>query len=181
MRLEFGVPSINVTELRVGLPVEATTKDITGRVFTGKLTSIDNAIDPVTLSVKVRATLPNKDGALKAGTSMKATLGSKPRTSLSVPEISVIGEGSKTYVYVVDQSAQPAVAAKTEITVNAHERGFVEVVSGLQTGDLVVTDGVMKLRPNAPVRINRAQPASGEGDPRLASDEGPTDKAGLRQ
>jgi membrane fusion protein (multidrug efflux system) len=180
MRLEFGVPSINVTELRIGLPIEATTKDIPGRVFTGKLTSIDNAIDPVTLAVKVRATLPNKDGALRAGTSMSVTLASKPRTSLSVPEISVIAEGSKTYVYVVDQSAQPAVAAKTEITLNARERGFVEVVSGLQTGDLVVTDGVMKLRPNAPVLINRA-PASGQGDPRLASDEGPTDKAGLRQ
>lgn len=181
MRLEFGVPSIYMTDLRVGLTVDATTKDVPGRVFTGKLTSIDNAIDPVTLSVKVRATLPNGDGALKAGTSMSVTLASKPRTSLSIPEIAVIAEGSKTYVYVVDQSRQPATAAKTEVTVNARERGFVEVIAGLQSGDLIVTDGVLKLRPGAPVRVNRAQPADGANDSRLAAGEGPTDKAGLRQ
>ncbi len=59
MRLEFGVPSVYVTDLRAGLEINATTKDIPGRTFTGKLTSIDNAIDPTTLAVKVRATLPN--------------------------------------------------------------------------------------------------------------------------
>jgi membrane fusion protein (multidrug efflux system) len=184
MRLEFGVPSIYMKDLRVGLSVEATTADIPGRVFTGQLTSIDNAIDPVTLSVKVRATLPNGDGALRAGTSMNVTLKSKPRQALSVPEISVIAEGSKTFVFVVDQSRQPATVAKTEVMLGLRERGLVEVVSGLQTGDLVVTDGVLKVRPNAPVRVTTtAEPplAGGDGDPRLAAGEGPSDKAGLRQ
>lgn len=181
MRLEFGVPSISITSLRVGLPVGATTKDIPGRSFTGKITSIDNAIDPVTLAVKVRATLPNKDGALRAGTSMNATLMSQARSSLSVPEIAVIAEGSKTYVYVVDQSKQPAVAAKTEVVLGMRERGLVEVVSGLQPGDMIVTDGVLKLRPNAPVRIANAAVASGETEARFARGEGPSDKAGLRQ
>jgi membrane fusion protein (multidrug efflux system) len=181
MRLEFGVPSIYVASLRIGLPVEATTKDIPGRVFTGRITSIDNAIDPVSLSVKVRATLPNKDGALRAGTSMNATLVSQPRNSLFVPEISVVAEGSKSFVYIVDQSKQPAVAAKTEVVLGARERGLVEVVSGLQAGDLVVTDGVLKLRPNAPVRLSGGAMASGESEARFARGEGPSDKAGLRQ
>jgi membrane fusion protein (multidrug efflux system) len=181
MRLEFGVPSISMRDLRIGLPIEATTKDIPGRVFTGQLTSIDNAIDPVTLAVKVRATLPNRDGALRAGTSMSVTLASKPRTSLSVPEIAVIAEGSKTFVYVVDQGQKPAVATKTEVTLDARERGYVEVVSGLSAGDLVVTDGVMKLRPNAPETVQTGGAPQAGGDPRLASGEGPTDKAGLRQ
>jgi membrane fusion protein (multidrug efflux system) len=185
MRLEFGVPSTAASSLRVGLPVEATTKDIPGRNFTGTLTSIDNAIDPVTLSVKVRATLPNRDGTLKAGMSMNATLTSTPRTSLSVPEIAIIAEGSKTYVYVVDQSKQPATVAKTEVMLGNRERGFVEVISGLQSGDLIATDGVLKLRPNAPVRMttNIAGGGSSEGggEPKLAGGEGPSDKAGLRQ
>jgi membrane fusion protein (multidrug efflux system) len=184
MRLEFGVPSIYANELRIGLPVEATTRDIPGRVFAGQLTSIDNAIDPVTLAVKVRATLPNGDGALKAGTSMNVILKSKPRQALSVPEISVIAEGSKTFVYVVDQTRQPPTVAKTEVKLGARERGLVEVISGLESGDLVVTDGVLKVRPNAPVRINmvgEGPAAGGDGDPRLAAGEGPSDKAGLRQ
>jgi membrane fusion protein (multidrug efflux system) len=181
MRLEFGVPSISVATLRVGLPVEATTRDIPGRVFSGHITSIDNAVDPVTLSVKIRATLPNKDGALRAGTSMNATLMSEPRSSLSIPEIAVVAEGSKTFVFLVDQSRQPAVAAKTEVTLGIRERGIVEVASGLQAGDLVITDGVMKLRPGAPVAVTGGAVASGESEAHFARGEGPTDKAGLRQ
>ena len=141
----------------------------------------------MTLSVKVRATLPNRDGTLKAGMSMNATLMSAPRTSLSVPEIAIIAEGSKTFVFVVDQSKQPATVAKTEVTLGTRERGFVEVVSGLQSGDLIVTDGVLKLRPNAPVRINTnmagggSSEGGGGGEPKLAGGEGPSDKSGLRQ
>jgi len=184
MRLEFGVPSIYLSDLHVGLPIEATTKDIVGRTFTGTLTSIDNAIDPISLAVKVRATLPNQDGALRAGTSMSAILSSKARTTLSIPEISIIAEGSKTFVFVADRSRQPAIAKKTEVTLGIRERGNVEVVAGLQSGDLIVTDGVLKLRPDAPIRVNVKVPGGGfEGDsePKLAGGEGPSDKAGLRQ
>ncbi len=181
MRLEFGVPSIFVSDLKPGLQISATTKDIPGRTFTGTLTSIDNAIDPTSLAVKVRATLPNKDGALRAGASMTVSLMSKPRTSLSIPEISVIAEGSKTFVYVVDRTRQPAVAAKTEVTVGTRERGTVEVISGLSSGDLVVTDGVLKVRPGGPVRVKGETPAGEGGAPKIASGEGPSDKAGLRQ
>jgi membrane fusion protein (multidrug efflux system) len=181
MRLEFGVPSIYLTDLKSGLEIQATTKDIPGRTFSGKLTSIDNAIDPTSLAVKVRATLPNSDGALRAGTSMSVNLMSKPRTSLSIPEISVIAEGSKTFVYVVDRTRQPSVVAKTEVTLGTRERGSVEVVAGLKSGDLVVTDGVLKVRPGAPVRVQGATPAGEGGAPKVAASEGPSDKAGLRQ
>ena len=181
MRLEFGVPSVYITDLRAGLEISATTKDIIGRTFTGQLTSIDNAIDPTTLAVKVRATLPNREGALRAGTSMSVTLASKPRTSLSVPEISVIAEGSKTFVYVVDRTRQPATAEKTEVTLGTRERGTVEVVNGLKSGDLIITDGVLKVRPGGPVRVMGATPAGEGGAPEIAEGDGLTGKAGLKQ
>lgn len=181
MRLEFGVPSIYLTSLRTGLEITATTKDIPGRNFVGKLTSIDNAIDPVTLAVKVRATLPNKDGALKAGASMSVELISRPRTSLVISEISVVAEGSKNFVFVVDQSKQPNVAVKTEVTLGARERGAVEVLSGLKSGDIVITDGVLKVRPGGPVHVRKAGAAGGPGAERIAAGPGASDKAGLAQ
>src|SRR5262249_42609535 len=152
--------------------------------FTGELTSVDNAIDSVTRSVKVRATLPNRDGALKTGMFMSVALMSKDRQSLAIPEISVVAEGSKTYVFTVAEGK----AKKTEVTLGARERGVVEVVSGLNSGDMVVTDGVLKVRPGAPVKVQAAPPPAlvesdsldGGGDPRLAAGEGPSDKAGLR-
>lgn len=181
MRLEFGVPSIYLSSLRPGLEITATTKDIPGRSFVGKLTSIDNAIDPVTLAVKVRATLPNKDGALKAGTSMSVELVSRPRTSLVISEISVVAEGSKNFVFVVDQSKQPNVAVKTEVTLGARERGVVEVLSGLKSGDVVITDGVLKVRPGGPVRVRQPGATGGPGAARIAAGPGASDKAGLAQ
>ena len=181
MRLEFGVPSIYLTDLRQGLEITAVTKDIPGRNFVGKLTSIDNAIDPISLAVKVRATLPNGDGALKAGTSMSVVLISKPRTSLVISEISVIAEGSKNFVYVVDQSKQPATAKKTEVTLGTRERGVVEVLTGLKSGDVVITDGVLKVRPSAPVRVRSANPAGAADTAHVAAAQGTSDKAGLAQ
>lgn len=181
MRLEFGVPSIYLTDLRAGLEITAVTKDIPGRNFVGKLTSIDNAVDPVSLSVKVRATLPNKDGVLKAGTSMSVQLVSKPRTSLAISEISVIAEGSKNFVYVVDSSQQPAKARKTEVTLGTRERGVVEVLTGLKSGDVVITDGVLKVRPGGAVRVRSAEPAGGPGAARIAAGPGASDKSGLAQ
>ena len=177
MRLEFGVPSIYMSSLRAGLEIKATTKDFPGRTFVGKLTSIDNAIDPVTLAVKVRATLPNTDGLLKAGTSMSVELISQPRTSLSIPEISVVAEGSKNFVFVIDTTQQPAVVRKAEVLLGMRERGIVEVLSGVESGNLIVTDGILKVRPGAPVRVS---PASG-GGPAIASGQGTTDKSGLAQ
>ncbi len=179
MRLEFGVPSIYLADLRPGLEINAVTKDLPGRTFVGKLTSIDNAIDPVTLAVKVRATLPNEDGTLKAGSSMSVQLVSKPRTSLAVSEISVIAEGSKNYVYVVDQSQEPAKTVKTEVTLGTRERGTVEVLTGLKSGDVVVTDGVLKVRPDSPVIV---RPMAGAAvAERMATGQGSSDKAGLAQ
>jgi hypothetical protein len=70
------------------------------------------------------------------------------------------------------------------VQIGARERGIVEVLSGLTSGDLVVTDGVLKLRPEAPVRVQSKAPLEQmeqklEGS--LAAGEGPSDKAGLRQ
>ena len=57
----------------------------------------------------------------------------------------------------------------------------MEIVSGLNSGDLVVTDGVLKVRPGGPVRVKGETPAGEGGAPKIASGEGPSDKAGLRQ
>jgi membrane fusion protein (multidrug efflux system) len=124
--------------------------------------------------VKVRATLPNADGALKAGSSMSVQLISKPRTSLAVSEISVVAEGSKNFVYVVDKSKETAVALKKEVILGARERGTVEVLSGLNSGDVVVTDGVLKVRPGGPVKVRPTASA-------YVAAQGSSDKAGLAQ
>ncbi len=163
MRLEFSVPSIFATDLKPGLEITARTDDLPDQTFKGELTSVNNAIDPVTRSVRVRATLPNESGDLKAGMFMTVDLRSEPRNSLFVPEISVIAEGPSTFVFVVDDTVQPNVVHKTQVELGVRERGYAEVLSGVSEGVEVVTDGILKLRPGMPVRVpepERPSPAS---------------------
>lgn len=219
MRLEFSVPSIYITELKRGLKIQASTKDLPGKSFEGSVTSIDNAIDPVTRSVKVRATLPNHKGELKAGMFMDVEVLAKTHTSLSIPEIAVVAEGEDTFAFVVERAQRPPggegagappagasnggpgaapsgpgagpggapggggprlVAHKKPIRVGVREKGLVEVVEGLQEGDRVVTDGILKVRPNAPVVV-KASAADEGGGPRVAESDTPADKSSLRQ
>ena len=56
----------------------------------------------------------------------------------------------------------------------ARERGTVEVLSGLNSGDVVVTDGVLKVRPGGPVKVRPTASAS-------VAAQGSSDKAGLAQ
>jgi membrane fusion protein (multidrug efflux system) len=184
MRLEFGVPSIHISELKPGVKIEARTADVPDRVFEGTLTSIDNAIDPVTRAVKVRATLPNKEGLMRGGMFMTVDLSPKPHPGLAIPEISVVAEGSDNFVYLVDQTRQPAIAVKTPVTIGIREFGVVEVTSGLHSGDLVVTDGVLKVRPNGPVKVQSQERSAApvkSGDARVAVGEGPSGNVDLRQ
>lgn len=182
MRLEFSVPSIFATDLEPGLEITARTDDLPDQVFTGELTSVNNAIDPVTRSVRVRATLPNEDGRLTAGMFMTVDLRSEPRNSLYVPEISVVAEGPLTFVFVVDESVEPYVARKTPVELGVRERGYAEVLSGIEEGAHVVTDGILKLRPDMPVTIPepaRPSPASIAEDASYAPAGGAMATAGL--
>lgn len=184
MRLEFTVPSISLSQLKQGLIINAKTDDRPGEVFSGALTSVDNAIDPVTRSVRARATLPNKDARLRAGMFMSVDVGTLPRTALSVPEIAILAEGPKTFVFVVDNAAKPATARKQEIKLGIREKGVVEVVSGLNPGDEVVTDGLLKIRPGGAIVVEREPPPAGGapvGGAVLAGAAGSSDAVGMRQ
>ena len=153
MRLEFSVPSIFLRSLKPGTPVTATTADLPGQTFTGELTSIDNAIDPVSRSVRVRATLPNEDRMLKAGMFMNVTLQAEPRQSLAVSEEAIESLGPRFFVYKVVFRNGETIAQRTEVETGTRQNGFVEIIAGLDNGDRVITEGIIKVRDGGPVDI----------------------------
>ncbi len=161
MRLEFAVPSNFLRVLRPGLEIEASTSDLPGQVFTGTVDSIDNMIDPVTRSVRVRANVPNPSGILKSGMFMAVALQAEPRRALSVPEVALQPRGPETFVWVADTSGAQAVARRVKIEPGLRLNGRVEIVSGLSEGQMVITEGALRVREGAPVVIkdeNMLQP-----------------------
>ncbi|MEQ9505306.1 MAG: efflux RND transporter periplasmic adaptor subunit [Hyphomonas sp.] len=153
MRLDFAVPSIFLTSLKPGLEIEAQSADLPGRTFRGTVASINNAIDPVTRSVRVRAMIPNVDGMLKAGMFVEVTLLAEPRETLSVPEVALQPLGPETFVWTVSEGAQGPVANRVKVTVGLRQQGRVEILAGLERGQRVVTEGALRLREGAGIQV----------------------------
>jgi len=153
MKLDFSVPSVFLPTLKTGLPVTAKARAYEGQEFKGEIVSIDSRIDSMTRSVMVRALIANEDRALKPGLLMTIDLFKNPRDAIVIPEDALIAEGGEVFVLVVDPAAEAPSPEKRKITTGTRRPGDVEVTSGLEAGEHVITRGTMTARPGEPVKI----------------------------
>jgi membrane fusion protein (multidrug efflux system) len=150
IKLDFTVPETMLAALREGMPIDALTSAYPNRPFHGVIRTIDPVIDPNTRAVTVRALLPNPDRLLRPGMLLNVAIESSRRTSLSVPELAVVGEGDAQYVFTVGPGAR---VHRVPVHTGAHFNGRVEIVSGLRPGQPVVTEGIIKVTDGMQVRL----------------------------
>ena len=150
IKLDFAVPETFIATLRPGLDIEATTTAYPGEIFKGQVVSVDSRVDAVTRSVGIRAGIPNPEARLKPGMLMVVDLIKDRRQSLMVPEQALNPEAGKNFVFVVDQDNT---ANRVEVTLGRRRVGAVEVLEGLNDGDIVIVEGAMDLRPRSKVEI----------------------------
>ncbi len=145
--VNFSVPGAYVDRVRNAqakgkLPVYASGEGLDGRID-GELSFVDNAVDPATNTVKLRASFANADERLWPGefVNMTLTLGTDSN-ALVVPEAAVKAGPNGSYVFVVgaDGKAQQR-GVKVARTVN----GETMIADGLAENDTVVTDGQSRL------------------------------------
>jgi cobalt-zinc-cadmium efflux system membrane fusion protein len=125
--------------MRLGLPVEVHVLAYPDKIFKGKLTYVAASIDPTTRRLAVRAEAENPDGELKP--EMFATLDilvGDAVTAPAVPDAAVVYEGDKARVWSVGKDKTVSLR---EIRPGRNQDGMVEVLSGLQAGDSVITSG----------------------------------------
>jgi membrane fusion protein (multidrug efflux system) len=160
IKVDFDVPSIFLATLKQGLPITGQIDAFAGRSFAGTVRTVNTQIDPITRTVKVRAIIPNNDHTLKPGLLMRITLHKNPREALLIREEALIKRGEKNFVYVVVQDGEAMTIKQTEITIGARKVGVIEVLSGLNAGDKIVTHGVSKVRDGAAVHISAEETQS---------------------
>ena len=155
IKVDFTVPESEYASLKKGQSVRATAAAFPGRTFLGAVDSIDTRIDPASRAVTVRAIFPNDDASLLAGMLMRVGIESNPRTSLAVPEQSIVPIEDKSYVFVIkaDRSVD-----RREISTGQREPGIVEVLKGLADNEDVSVEGTMKLRPDSTVKFKSDKP-----------------------
>jgi len=151
MKLDFTVPAVYLRSLSVGLPIVAKSRDLGNKVFEGEVFSIDNQIDEVTRSIKVRALLDNKDHQLKQGMLMLVDLKAASRDALIISESALVPLGSNNFVFVLNETS--GTLERRKITIGERLAGAVEVLSGLNAGDKLVTHGLQKVRPGQKVKV----------------------------
>jgi multidrug efflux system membrane fusion protein len=126
------------------LHVDAFDRDMQTVLASGDLTTIDNEIDQTTGTLKLRATVPNKDEALFPNQFVNARLLVQQKKGVTlVPNAAVQRNASATFVYVVKPDHAMSVRTVTVGTTNAEES---EVVSGVAPDEVVVIQGVDKLQ-----------------------------------
>ena len=155
LTLDFSIPETALASVREGDIVSARSAAYINENFEGQVASIDSRIDPATRAFTVRARLTNRPDAtgrlqLKPGMLLNVVLKVRPRHALMVNEIAVLQNGDESFVYKFIADNQPPEIVK--LTLGTRVGGKVEVVTGLQAGDRVVTEGNVKLRPNMAVR-----------------------------
>ena len=149
IKLDFSVPETFLPVMSEGMTIEARSRVFPHRVFTGRVTSIDTRVDPVTRSIMIRALLPNDDAALKPGMFLTVDVQRDQGQVLLAPEESIVPEGGKQFVYV----AQDGVAHKREVALGRRMPGVVEILSGLAAGEMIITEGTIKLHDGAAVKV----------------------------
>jgi len=160
IKLDFSLPETFLAAMRQGQPIEAQAAAYRGEVFRGTIESIEPTIDPVTRSVTVRAVLPNPQARLKPGMLLTVSVIANPRTSLAVPELALVPERDRSFVYKVDAENT---ALKTPVEIGARQDGMVEVRRGLEAGDRIVAEGTVKVRDGGQVRTAPASDAERTG------------------
>jgi membrane fusion protein (multidrug efflux system) len=141
-----------------GAPIVAKSVSFPDREFLGVVRTVGSRVDPVTRAITVRAHIPNADRALRPGMLLTVEVVTAEHVALVVPEGAVFQVQNRAYVYRVDGQ----IARQQQIEIGARRYGVVEVLGGLQEGDVVVTEGIVKLRDGMQVRFDNAEAAISE-------------------
>jgi membrane fusion protein (multidrug efflux system) len=154
IKLDFDVPETQIAVISRGVGLAARTEAYPGAVFEGEIDQVDSRINPTSRTVRVRAVLPNGDGRLRPGMLMTVEIRANPRTALAVPEVSVIDEEDGPIVFVAAPGPDGrTVAQRTPVRVGQRVAGVVEVLAGLSEGDVVVVEGVNRVRPGQTLQV----------------------------
>jgi membrane fusion protein (multidrug efflux system) len=133
--------------------IEAKTKAYPNKVFVGQIAFVDSRIDPVTRSIGARALLDNTDKLLKPGLLMQVELQKNPRKALLIPEEALTANGPDNFVFIVTESNGEISAQRHKVVLGTRQYGEVEIISGLEQGQQIVTHGNLRVRPGAPLKI----------------------------
>ena len=149
--VDFQVPENMLASLEAGYAVVATSDAFPEESFRGTIQTINNRVETSTRNVRIRAEIPNPDERLRPGMFLDVeVVRPQQRRIVAVPNTAVLYAPYGDSVYIVDEGENGGLVARQMFVRLGERRGdLVEVVSGLEADQTVVSTGAFKLQ-NAP-------------------------------
>ena len=150
---DIKIPESYSKFIEKGLPVEVTLSSFKDKTFSGEIDFVSSRINADTRSLLSRIKVKNENLELISGSLLEVRVKFDLRNSLSVPDTSVMIEGDKSYVYKINAEN---IANKTEVKTGLRGDSNIEIISGLTAGDIIVAEGLKKVRPRGKIKpINK--------------------------
>ena len=146
---DIKIPENYSASIKKGLPVEVKLSSYKNKIFEGEVDFVSSRINADTRSLLSRIKIENNNLELISGSLLEVGVKFDLRNSLSVPDTSIMIEGDKSYVYKINEKN---IANKTEVNTGLRGNKNVEIISGLSEGDIIVAEGLKKVRPRGKIK-----------------------------
>ena len=147
---DLKIPEVYAAFLKKDLKLKATFSAYKDKTYEGKIESVASRIDAQTRSILARAKIINENSEILPGSLLEIEIFYNEKNSLSVPDTSIMYEGSKKFIYKIIENNM---IKKIEIETGIRNKGNLEVLSGVNKGDKVVAEGLTKIRPGMKVKL----------------------------
>ncbi len=146
---DIKIPENYSAVIKKGLPVDVKISSYKDKIFQGEIDFVSSRINADTRSLLSRIKVKNENLELISGSLLEVSVKFNLRDSLSVPDTSVMVEGDKSYVYKISGKN---IANKTEVITGLRSNKNIEIISGLDSGDIIVAEGLKKVRPRGKIQ-----------------------------
>ena len=146
---DLKVPEVYAAILKKDLKLSAKFSAYKNKIYKGKIESVASRVDAQTRSILARAKIDNEESEIIPGSLLEIEIFYNEKNGMSVPDTSIMYEGSKKFVYKI---IEDNIIKKMEIETGIRNIGNLEVLSGLNEGDKIIAEGLTKVRPGMKVK-----------------------------
>ena len=150
---DIKIPENYSASIQRGLPVEVKISSYKDKIFQGEIDFVSSRINADTRSLLCRIKIENENLELISGSLLEVSIKFNLKNSVGVPDTSIMVEGDKSFVYKISDKN---IANKINVATGIRSNKNIEIISGLNEGDIIVAEGLKKVRPKGKIKpINK--------------------------
>ncbi|MEQ9556237.1 MAG: efflux RND transporter periplasmic adaptor subunit [Rhodospirillales bacterium] len=151
--VEFELPEEYAGRIKVGDPVTVRPWTAPDLRLAGEVSQLGSRIDPITRTLRVKASIPNEQDLIRPGTSFETELAFTGKPYPTVREVAVLWSRDGAYLWrVARKDGKTETAEKVFVKIVRRDRGRILVDGALNADDLIVVEGVQGLRPGQRIK-----------------------------